>query len=183
MTYTDTLSLFCQLAGLDPDTLTDVDKATFNDLFNRWLRRGWRHYPWPALITYEKHFVDPAGIVPFDKGDLLGVFPTDPREVREPYPLPHRIIQTGIIVGKAHATVWLSYRPPPPRYTASAPAIEVPDFLADFTAHGVYLDWLRGEGQQGKASIEKRDPWDWLYDEIDALERTHCTRRWRVLKA
>jgi hypothetical protein len=61
--------------------------------------------------------------------------------------------------------------------------IPVPGFLADFAAHGAYTDWLRGEGQQGKALAEARDPWDWLYDELDEIEgRQGQVRRWRVIK-
>jgi hypothetical protein len=67
---------------------------------------------------------------------------------------------------------------------AGAPAaflkIEFPAFLAGFTARGAYCDFMRGEGQQGKALAEALMPWDFLYDELDKLELQRArVRRWR----
>jgi hypothetical protein len=58
-----------------------------------------------------------------------------------------------------------------------------PAFLGVFTARGAYCDFLRGEGQQGKALAEGQAPWEALAEEVDKLElQRGRARRWRFMR-
>jgi len=188
--YTAALGQFCELAGYDPETLSDIDRASFNRLFNLWLKRGWEFYFWPQLAKIEERQVDTNGIIPFDMAPLdyldtiNAIYAEEAAAHAGLCQLRFRLLATGALVQvrpeQRHASYWVEYRPPCPNIADDAPDAPIPAFLVPFAVHGAYTTWLRGEGQQGKAVTETGLPWDWLYDEIDKIERQQSQgRHWR----
>ena len=188
--YFAALGQFCELAGYDPLALSDIDTASFNRLFNLWFRRGWEFYFWPQLAKIEERALSPDGLVLFEEAgreiiDTINAIYrslADAQEARPP--VPFRLLADGALVQIPPAlrlpSYWVEYRPPCPVFDAGEPDAPVPAFLGPFAVHGAYTTWLRGEGQQGKALQESALPWDWLYDEVDKIERQQSqTRRWR----
>ena len=179
-----TLSLYCQLAGLDPATLSDTDRLAFHDLLNSWLRRGWHFYPWPQLLKLEQTTVSPDGFLQPPPpaatwGSIISVHTRQPEPSTRSPGIHFTLTSSGPYVGKnrASATLWAWHLPPCPTISPDSPSAEIPDHLATFAAHGAYTDFLRSEGQTQKALAETRDPWDWLYDEIDSLARLQSQPR------
>jgi len=191
--YSAALGQFCELAGYDPETLSDIDAASINRLLNLWLRRGWEFYFWPQLAKTEQRDTAPDGLIPFDAAALdyldtiNAIYPDEPSAREGARAVRFRISSAGAFVqchpSERQPSYWVEYRPPCPAWKSTEPDAPVPAFLVPFAAHGAYQTWLRGEGQQGKAIQETGLPWDWLYDEIDKIERQQSqTRRWRFFR-
>jgi len=186
ITYDAALSQFCDLAGLDPLTLSDIDKASINRLLNLWFKRGWEFYLWPQLIECGLRDAN-DGLIPYQQTGLhdidtvVAIHEDNPSQNQNAREVQFRLLSIWIQIRDPQPAIrnqyWVTFRPPCPTLSNNS---TLPAFLCAFTTHGAYTTWLRGEGQQGKAIAEAAEPWQWLYDEIDKIERQQSqNRRWR----
>lgn len=172
-TYDSLEKKFRSLAGLA--TLDATDKFFFENNLNARIRDAWDRLDWPELIQVEELPVGSDGVASKTTGkvssDILEAWNKNPFQERSAVKVEYTIVDSKIILPTTfdQSSVYVLSKKIFSEYDNSS--TDIPKFLENFVISAVFADFLRGDGQHEKASIEESRAEEYLLRQIDRVEK------------
>lgn len=184
-TYTDLKALIQALAGVNSFT-TEEDTKIVN-LVNRRASQAYNSSPsWPRyLIVSQERNITSANLIPFSQGGLatinefIRIHRTQAFLNNSALEYDFYVDANGAnilnVVNTSDTTAFCTYKKELPVFTADSNNLgdvddSIPGEFFNFLAHATYADFLRMDGQHGKALAEEQLAQNYLDSELENID-------------
>ncbi len=161
------------------DDLQTVEQSQLNSYFNKWIRLAWERWEWPEVITIEERTPDTNGLIDYEQAGetaisgFFNIYDVNPRGAQVPRDLRFDLDGNGanlINWDTDSGSVFVRFRTKVSRYTTEGTQT-IPYIFLPYLINVCYADWLKAEGQTGKAQIATDEAEQMIMFEIEKYER------------
>jgi|DEB0MinimDraft_6_1074348.scaffolds.fasta_scaffold09658_5 hypothetical protein len=161
------------------DDLQTVEQTQLNAYFNKWIRLAWERWEWPEVITIEERTPDSNGLIDYEQGGetaisgFFNIYDVNPRSTQVPQEYTFELDGNGanlIDWDSDSGTVFVRFRTKVSTYTTVGTQT-IPYIFLPYLINVCYADWLKAEGQHGKAQMAMDEAEQMILFEIEKFER------------
>jgi len=176
-TYQEFQDGVAALIGIDD--LQDVEKNQLNAYFNKWIRIAWERWEWPEVMVIEERTPDSNGLIDYEQAGetvvsgFFDIYNKDPFGSTAPKKYAFYLDGNGARLtnwDSDDGTVFVRLRKRASTYTTDGTQT-IPYIFLPYLINVCYADWLKAEGQTGKASVAMDEAEQMILFEIEKYER------------